>query len=41
MKNLNVPIEDERHEDLIFIQKYYTEKQVLNYQRLKLLKIII
>ncbi|MCX0368907.1 hypothetical protein [Clostridium perfringens] len=26
MKNINIPIEDERHEDLKLIQKYYSEK---------------
>lgn len=24
MKNINVPVEDERHEDLLLIQEYYS-----------------
>jgi hypothetical protein len=38
MKNLNVPIEDERHEDLIFIQKYYTEKTGIKLSKAQTLK---
>nr|CRY95758.1 hypothetical protein [uncultured prokaryote] len=26
MKNINIPLEDERYEDLCLIQKYYSEK---------------
>jgi hypothetical protein len=41
MKNINIPIEDERHADLVFLQDYYSKKNGTKISRIQVLKILI
>lgn len=38
MKNLNVRIEDERHEDLLLIQEYYSKRDGVKLSQAQTLK---
>lgn len=38
MKNINIPIENERHADLKFIQKYYSDKVGIKLSQAQVLK---
>ena len=38
MKNINVPMEEERHADLKFIQAYYSEKTGIKLSKVQTLK---
>lgn len=41
MKNINVPLEDERHEDLTFIQDYYSKRTGAKLSKAQTLKKLI
>lgn len=41
MKNINISIEDERHEDLILIQEYYSKRNGVKLTRVQTLKILL
>lgn len=38
MKNINVKLEDDRHADLVFIQKFYSEKSGIKLSQVQALK---
>ncbi len=41
MKNINFPIEDERHEDLLYIQKYLSEETGIKLSQAQTMKKIL
>lgn len=41
MKNINVPLEDERHEDLTLIQNYYSKRTGVKLSKAQTLKTLL
>lgn len=41
MKNINIPLEDERHKDLEFIQEFYSKRNGVKLTKTQTLKILL